>query len=104
MSSVREILEQSGIDTYTINSLDDRVTSALGNVLAQAELQKTSVEEFWNNTFNPGIAAWENERGELSKKLATAESEKARLLAYQDTLRQQGLAPMSRFVTHKASM
>lgn len=92
MTTVREILEQSGVDTYTINSLDSQVTGALQNVLTKAEQDKLSVDQFWTNTYNPGIAQWESERQELARKLATAESEKARLLAYQDTLRQQGLA------------
>ena len=92
MSTVREILQQSGIDEYSINSLDDRVTSALQNVLTKAETDRVSVQDFWEHTYNPGVAAWEAEKGDLARKLATAESEKARLLAYQNTLRQQGLA------------
>ena len=40
MTTVREILEQSGLDPYTINSLDPQVTGALQNVLSKAEEDK----------------------------------------------------------------
>jgi hypothetical protein len=42
-----------------------------------AELQKRSVDEFWTNTYNPGIAAWEVERTKLAKAAADAAAEAA---------------------------
>ena len=78
MSTVREILQQSGIDEYSINSLDDRVTSALQNVLTKAETDRVSVQDFWEHTYNPGVAAWESERGDLARKLAACRVRKSR--------------------------
>ena len=42
-----------------------------------ADLQKRSVDEFWKNTYNPGIAAWEKERQELARKASEAQAEAA---------------------------
>jgi hypothetical protein len=42
-----------------------------------AELSKRSVDEFWTNTYNPGVAAWEKERNELAKKASDAAAEAA---------------------------
>lgn len=42
-----------------------------------AELSKRSVDEFWHNTYNPGIAQWEKERNELTKKATDAAAEAA---------------------------
>lgn len=41
------------------------------------ELSKRSVDEFWNNTYNPGVAAWEAERTTLAKKASDAAAEAA---------------------------
>ncbi len=46
MTTVRELLEQSGLDTYTINSLDPQVTGALHNVLSKAEQDMLNVMNF----------------------------------------------------------
>jgi hypothetical protein len=45
--------------------------------LEAAELQKRSVDEFWNNTYNPGIAAAEVEKARLAKEVADARAESA---------------------------
>ena len=42
-----------------------------------AELQKRSVDEFWQNTYNPGVKAWEDERAKLAKAAADAQAEAA---------------------------
>lgn len=42
-----------------------------------AELQKRSVDEFWTNTYNPGMAAAEAEKARLSKEAADAKAEAA---------------------------
>jgi hypothetical protein len=42
-----------------------------------AELSKRSVDEFWHNTYNPGIAQWEKDRIELTKKANDAAAEAA---------------------------
>jgi hypothetical protein len=91
MASVRDILLQSGVDQYTINSLDERVTGALQNVLSEAELQKTSVDEFWKNTYSPGIAQWEQDRTQMTQRIARAEAEKAALLAERSALAESGI-------------
>ena len=46
MPTVREILQQSGVDEYTINSIDQSVMTGFQNVLTEAENQKTSVDDF----------------------------------------------------------
>jgi len=91
MASVRDILLQSGVDQYTINSLDERVTGALQNVLSEAELQKTSVDQFWANTYAPGVAAWETEKSDLGRKMASAEAQRAALERERQVLVEQGL-------------
>jgi hypothetical protein len=42
-----------------------------------AELSNRTVKEFWDNTYNPGVAAWEKERNELAKKASDALAETA---------------------------
>lgn len=42
-----------------------------------AELNKRSVDEFWNGTYNPGVAAWEAEKVRLAKVAADAAAEAA---------------------------
>ena len=42
-----------------------------------AELNKRSIDEFWNNTYNPGIAAAEAEKTRLAKLAADAQAEAA---------------------------
>jgi len=42
-----------------------------------AELANRNVTDFWNNTYNPGVAAWEKERNDLAKKEADAAAEAA---------------------------
>lgn len=42
-----------------------------------AELQKRSVDQFWNDTYNPGVAAWEAEKAKLAKTAADAAAEAA---------------------------
>ena len=37
-----------------------------------AELQNRSVKDFWDNTYNPGLAAWEAERTKLAKAASDA--------------------------------
>ena len=43
----------------------------------QAELSKRSVDEFWNNTYNPGVAEWEKQKTELAKIAADKAAEAA---------------------------
>jgi hypothetical protein len=50
---------------------------AAKTALEAAELQKRSVDEFWNNTYNPGIAAAESEKARLAKEVADARAESA---------------------------
>lgn len=95
MSSVREILQQSGIDEYTINSLDERVTGALGNVLAKAEQDKMSVDQFWTNTYNPGVSQWEAEKSDLARRIAASEARNAALERERQVLAEQGLVTES---------
>jgi len=42
-----------------------------------AELANRNVTDFWNNTYNPGVAAWEKERNDLAKKASDAAAEAA---------------------------
>jgi hypothetical protein len=46
-------------------------------VLSKAEQDKVSVDQFWQNTYNPGIQAWETEKRSLAERLARAESKAA---------------------------
>ncbi len=56
-----------------------------------AELSQRSVKEFWDNTYNPGIAAWEKERQELAKKAADAQAETAFYKTQRESLKAQGI-------------
>ena len=51
-----------------------------------AELQQRSVKEFWDNTYNPGVAAWEAERAKLAKAAIDASAEAAFYKAQRTTL------------------
>jgi hypothetical protein len=42
-----------------------------------AELQKRSVDEFWKDTYAPGIKSWEEERAKLAKAASDAAAEAA---------------------------
>jgi hypothetical protein len=42
-----------------------------------AELSNRSVKDFWDNTYNPGVAAWEAERVKLAKAASDAAAEAA---------------------------
>lgn len=42
-----------------------------------AELSKRSVDEFWQNTYNPGMAAAESDKAKLAKEAADARAEAA---------------------------
>lgn len=91
MTTVREILLQSGLSDYEVNSLDSRTVDAFSNVLTKAETDRVSVTEFWQNVYNPGISAWENERAELARKAAQAEAKAAYLERERESLKQSGL-------------
>jgi hypothetical protein len=51
-----------------------------------AELQNRSVKDFWDNTYNPGLAAWEAEKAKLSKAAMDAAAEAAYYKAQRTTL------------------
>jgi len=91
MPTVSEILAQAGLSTYEINSIDPKLKNAFGQVLSEAESQKTSVDAFWRDTYSPGIQAWEQDRAELGRKIARAEAEKAALLAERKALADSGI-------------
>ena len=42
-----------------------------------SELSQRSVKDFWDNTYNPGIAAWETEKARLAKVASDASAEAA---------------------------
>ncbi len=56
-----------------------------------AELSQRTVKEFWDNTYNPGIAAWEKERAALAKKAADAEAETAFYKTQRESLKAAGI-------------
>ena len=56
-----------------------------------AELSNRSVKEFWEGTYNPGIAAWEKERQELAKKVADAQAETAFYKTQRESLKAAGI-------------
>ncbi len=58
-----------------------------------AELNKRSVDEFWNTTYNPGIAAWEAERQKLAKEAADAQAAAAYYKTQISGLKDLGFAP-----------
>lgn len=66
---------------------------AAKTALEAAELQKRSVDEFWNNTYNPGVAAWEAERAKLAKAAADAAAESAFYKAQHASLKESGIVP-----------
>jgi hypothetical protein len=43
----------------------------------KAELEHRSALDFWNNTFSPGMSAWEAEKSRLAKEAADARAESA---------------------------
>lgn len=55
-----------------------------------AELAQRSTDDFWKQTYNPGVAAWEAERTKLAKAAADAAAEaafyKTQRTTYLDTL------------------
>ena len=57
----------------------------------EAELKNRSVKDFWDNTYNPGIAAWEKERAELARKAADAQAETAFYKAQRESLKAAGI-------------
>ena len=58
-----------------------------------AEFQKRSVDEFWQNTYNPGVAAWEAEKAALAKKAADAAAEAAFYKQQRESLKDLGIVP-----------
>ena len=58
MPTVSEILAQAGLSTYEINSIDPKLKNAFGQVLSEAESQKTSVDAFWRDTYSPGTVSY----------------------------------------------
>jgi hypothetical protein len=58
-----------------------------------AELNNRSVKEFWEGTYNPGIAAWDKERQELAKKAADAAAEVAFYKTQRESLKAAGIIP-----------
>ena len=56
-----------------------------------AELQKRSVDEVWQNTYNPGVAAWEAEKAVLAQKAADEAAAAAFYKAQNDALKEQGI-------------
>jgi hypothetical protein len=52
----------------------EELTTAAKAAQDAAELNKRSVDEFWNTTYNPGVAAWETERQKLAKEAADAQA------------------------------
>jgi len=60
----------------------DRKAAEASAVLAKeaeekAALSKRSVDEFWRDTYNPGVAKWEEERAKLAKEAADRAAEAA---------------------------
>jgi hypothetical protein len=103
MATVSEILQQAGLTSYEINSIDPKLTNAFGRVLSEAELQKTSVDEFWANTYNPGIAQWEQEKSDLGRRLAAAESQRTAYERERQVLIEQGLVTGDNFSQPRSS-
>jgi len=103
MATVSEILAQAGLSTYEINSIDPKLASAFGQVLSEAESQKTSVDQFWANTYAPGIQAWEQEKSDLGRKLAAAEAKKAAYERERQVLVEQGLVTGDNFSQPRSS-
>jgi hypothetical protein len=67
--------------------------AAAKTALDAAELQKRSVDEFWNNTYNPGIAAAEVEKTRLAKIATDAAAETAWYKAQHASLKDLGFVP-----------
>lgn len=69
--------------------------SAAASKAAQdaAELSKRSVDEFWQNTYNPGIAAAEADKARLAKEVSDARAEAAFYKAQRESLKDQGIVP-----------
>jgi hypothetical protein len=57
--------------------LTEEQAAAAKTAQEAAELKDRSVKEFWENTYNPGIAAWEKERAALAKAASDAAAEAA---------------------------
>jgi hypothetical protein len=51
-----------------------------------AELNKRSVDDFWANTYNPGVADWEKQKAEMAKIAADAKAEAAYYKAQRETI------------------
>lgn len=98
MATVQEILRNAGLSDYEINTLDERTTQAFGQVLSEAELQKTSVDAFWRDTYSPGIAAWEQERSETARRIASVEARNAAYERERQVLAEQGIVTKDNLV------
>lgn len=73
---------QTSADQAAVKAESDRVAAEQASAAAKAaqeaaELQKRSVDEFWQNTYNPGVTAWEAERAKLAEQAANAEAKAA---------------------------
>jgi hypothetical protein len=97
MASVREILLQSGLSDYEVNSLDTRAVDGFSAVLSKAESDRVSVDDFWKNVYSPGIAVWESERGDFSRKIAAAEARNAAYERERQVLVEQGTVTADSF-------
>jgi hypothetical protein len=69
--------EQAAVKAETDRKAAEASEVAAKAAQEAAELQKRSVDEFWKDTYNPGMAAWEKERQELAKKASDAEAKAA---------------------------
>jgi hypothetical protein len=59
----------------------------------KAELESRSTKEFWDNTYSPGVAAWETERQKLLQDKINADAHSAFLKAQNDGAKAAGFIP-----------
>ena len=59
----------------------------------KAELESRSTKEFWDNTYNPGVAAWETERQKLLQDKINADAMTAFLKAQNEGAKAAGFIP-----------
>jgi hypothetical protein len=71
----------------------EELTTAAKAAQDAAELNKRSVDEFWNTTYNPGVAAWETERQKLAKEAADAQAAAAYYKTQITGLKDLGFTP-----------
>jgi hypothetical protein len=100
MHSVEEILRQSGFTDQQITSMDQRAITAFSGVLSeadrqrqQAELERRSNIDFYDNQIAPSLVQWDEEKSRLENEKARIAAEAAFYRTQAEQARASGFIP-----------